>query len=346
MNFKRVSAAALALVMAASLGSAALASELPEGWTPADGARMGAADGALLDSPNPNAGETEVETGAAMPEVSVPAPNGGYSTRISVNGKALEEFEFEYEVTGWGTTKITWRVDELDTVPAGYVPMRAITQADFGTCYWDPYANESCFFLQDHQIIASFNDQSVSVDGEKVEGAASLLLNGVTYLPVSVLADLDCVEVTDSSADGVEVYDIKTPNGEPLVMMAHEIMGAANMGMGMRATPAEFEEFYGEAYGFKAEYMTDGIVFLPMMTSPDTLVLGKFAEGSLEDLQECLEAYRKSQEETFSWYLSHNLPKVEDARFVTSGEWFLFLIGENADEAVATFEAAVAALGE
>ena len=39
MNVKRTSAAALALAMTASLGSAALAADRPADWTPADGAR-------------------------------------------------------------------------------------------------------------------------------------------------------------------------------------------------------------------------------------------------------------------------------------------------------------------
>ena len=39
MNFKRISAGALALTMTAALGANALAADKPEGWTPADGAR-------------------------------------------------------------------------------------------------------------------------------------------------------------------------------------------------------------------------------------------------------------------------------------------------------------------
>ena len=58
-------------------------------------------------------------------------------------------------------------------------------------------------------------------------------------------------------------------------------------------------------------------------------------------MEESFEAYRKQQEATFEWYLSHNLPKVENAKFVIEGEWFLFLIAENADEAVEQFKTAV-----
>ena len=91
---------------------------------------------------------------------------------------------------------------------------------------------------------------------------------------------------------------------------------------------------------------TEGVAFLPMMTSPDTLVLGKLGEGQEESLKAAFESYRKQQEDTFSWYLSQNLPKVENAQFVTEGEWFLFLIGENAEEAVKVFQEGVKTLEE
>ena len=81
-----------------------------------------------------------------------------------------------------------------------------------------------------------------------------------------------------------------------------------------------------------------------MITSPDTVIVGKVAEGKLDALTEQLDAYRQQQYDTFSWYLSQNLPKVEDARTVTSGDYILFLIGENADAGVAAFESGVEAL--
>ena len=370
MNFKRISAAALALAMTASLGSAALAAELPEGWTPADGAR-----GPMLISPNPDAGDIALPTDdllvedgvytepmtpeyvgpelggdliapVDMPQVEVPAPNGGYKTVITVNGKALESFDFDYEVPGWGSQTVTWKINELDTVPAGYIPLRAVIQADGGSAYWDSYEYSSSFYYEAGTIVANFNDMSVSVNDEKVEGAQALLLNGVTYVPVTVLEKLEGVTVTDVSANGVESYDIKTSNGTPLMMLAGSILEVAGMGRGMKSTPAELVDFWGEAYGFQADYMTEGVAFLPMMVSPDTLILGKLGEGKEEALKECLEAFRQSQEDTFSWYLSHNLPKVENAQFVTEGDWFMFLIAENAEEAVQVFQNGVKAMAE
>ena len=56
------------------------------------------------------------------------------------------------------------------------------------------------------------------------------------------------------------------------------------------------------------------------------------------------QAYRQQQEDTFSWYLSQNLPKVQDARTVVKDGYLLFVIAENADEAVAAFENGLAGL--
>ncbi len=327
MNIKRLSAAALALALAA--GTTAMAAEKPADWTPADGAR-----GPMLISPAP---ETE------MPKVDVPAPNGGFAAVINVNGERLESFDFSREVEGWGSQTVTWKVEELDSVPAGYVPMRAIVQADHGSAYWYEEEQQAWFNFEGAQINVFFNDLSVTVNDEPVEGVSALLINGVTYLPVSVLNGLEGYSVTETSKDGVESYDITTPNGTPIMKLAYQLQDIGEMG-GMKTSLEDMEMFQGEATGFKAEYMTEGVAFLPMMTSPDTLVLGKAAEGKLETLKECFESYRKTQEDTFSWYLSHNLPKVENAKFVSEGDWFMFYIGENADEAVSAFQAGVKAL--
>lgn len=319
MNFKRISAAALALTMTAGM-STALAAELPEGWTPADGAR-----GPMLISANPNA--------------------GGYDKVITVNGKALEGYEYDREVPGYGSEQVSVLFSEIPNAPAGYLPLRAVVQADGGSAYWDGEAHQSTFYLDKDIILTDFNDMSISVNDEKVEGEA-LLMEGVTYVPSTVLGLLEGITVTDNSTDEGESYAIATPNGTPLMLMASSIMESAGLYRGMKQSPAELEEFWGETYGFKAEYMTEGVAFLPMMTSPDTLILGKLAEGSQEDLEAALEAYRKQQEETFSWYLSQNLPKVENAKFVVEGEWFMFLMAENADEGVETFRSAVQAMTE
>ena len=83
-----------------------------------------------------------------------------------------------------------------------------------------------------------------------------------------------------------------------------------------------------------------------MITSPDTVIIGKLADGADEKaVTDALEAYRKSQEDTFSWYLSQHLPKVQDARTVIEDGYVFFFIGENADQAEQMFRDFVAAQG-
>ncbi len=319
MNLKRISAGALALSITASLGVSALAVDRPEGWTPADGAR-----GPMLISPNPNA--------------------GSYDKTITINGKVLESYEYDREVPGWGSETVNVLLSEISNVPAGYLPLRAVIQADYGSAYWDGDAYQSTFYLGNDLILTDFNDMSISVNDEKVENSEALLIDGVTYVPAAVLNLLEGVTVTDNSTDEGESYEITTPNGTPLMKLAYQLMETAGMGIGMKSTPDELVEFYGEAHGFTAEQITEGVAFLPMMTSPDTLVLGKLAKDQEESLKAAFESYRQQQEDTFSWYLAQNLPKVENAKFVTSGDWFMFLIAENADATVEAFEAAVEAM--
>ena len=315
MNFKRVSALVLALAMTST--TAAFADERPEGWTPADGARDG-----LLISGNPFAGT--------------------YETVITINGETLESYDYTREIpNSWETETITVRLAALSAVPTGYVPLRAIAQADHGSASWYAEENQSFFYLGDTSIITNFNDMSVEIGGETLEDASVLLIDGVTYVPVSVLEQIEGITVTDNSTDEAESYEITTPNGTPLVKLAYELMETAGMGMGMKTDAEDLEKYWGETYGFKADMVTEIVAFTGMMTTPDTLAVGKVAEGKTEELKAVLESYQQKQVETFTWYLADQLPKAENAKFVTSGEWFMFVIAENADEAVTAFEAAV-----
>ena len=317
MNVKRISAAALALTMTAT--TAAFAAEKPEDWTPADGAR-----GPMLISANPFA--------------------GSFDKILTVNGKAVEGYDYEKEKPGWGSETISVLLSEIANAPQGYVPLRAVVQADHGSASWYKDENQSFFHFNDASIIVDYSDMSITLGEEKLADAVALLNAGVTYVPVSVLENIEGVTVTDNSTDEAESYEITTPNGAPVVKLAYELMETAGMGMGMKNSPEELEQFWDEAHGFKADMVTEAVFFTGMMTTPDTIAVGKVAEGKTEELQAALESYRKQQEDTFSWYLSQNLPKVENAKFVVEGDWFMFLMAENVDEGVETFKAAVADL--
>ena len=98
MNFKRLSATLLALSMTATTAAFAAGEAVPTSG--------------LLISPNPNA---------------------GYDTIITINGEALESYEYTKEIPdSWETETITVQLADIAAVPAGYVPLRAVVQADHG----------------------------------------------------------------------------------------------------------------------------------------------------------------------------------------------------------------------
>ena len=273
MNFKRISAGALALTMTAALGANALAADKPEGWTPADGAR-----GPMLISARVN-----------------------YQHQLFLNDEELD-------------------TAAIPAVEGQQLPMRLLAEADGGSAEWYEEDNQGMFFLGDQAIVVNFADGSVEVGFEKVENVTATVIEGVTFLPADFVNSLEGIEVNLNEEMDVDRIDVATPNGTPIMKLANAIRETADMGMSMKQTAAELEEVWSETHGFKAEYVTEGVFFLGMMTTPDTLALGKVAEGKEEDLKAALESYRKSQEETFSWYLSQNLPKVENAQDRRGGD--------------------------
>ena len=250
--------------------------------------------------------------------------------------------------TGY-TTQITLNGEVLDTtgvpgVPNALLPLRLLAEADHGSAYWNQEENESWFTFGDNQITVSFTDNSVTVNDQAVEVSDVEVIAGVTFVTGDVFDGLEGyqVEWQEGQGDGDNQVSITTPNNDPMVKLTYEIMDESGMAYGMRADDATLTE----AYQIPVDQFEQVIAFFPMITSPDTVVVGKLAEGAdVEAVKAALEAYRQNQEDTFSWYLSQNLPKVQDARVVISGDYLLFLIAENADAGVAAFEAYVAELG-
>lgn len=264
--------------------------------------------GDLLIAPNPMSKPEAVDTPTA----------NAYQTHLYLNDQELD-------------------VSAIPGVGPNLLPMRLLCEADGGSADWYPEDNEAFFFFANQRIVVSFADNSVQLEFQPVEGVAATLVDGVTFLPASFVNSLEGVEVDDHPEMDVYCLDVKTPNGTPLMKLANELLEAAGMGMGMQTSPAELEEVYGEVYGFKAAYMTEGVAFLPMMISANTLVVGKLAAGAESDLHACFDKYQAQQKEVFTTYLPHNLPAIENAKFATEGDWFLFVIAENADTAVELF---------
>ena len=239
------------------------------------------------------------------------------------------------------TTAITLNGETLDTagIPAAsdsMLPLRLLAEADHGSAYWDESSNESWFTFGGDRITVSFADNSIFVNDEQVKTKAEVNA-GVTYVPASVLAMLDGYTVT-SDANAVT---ITTPNNDPMVKLAYSIMENSEM-FGSRT----YEDALADAYKIPVDQFEQIVAFFPMITSPDTVIVGKLVEGADEKaVTDALEAYRQSQEDTFSWYLSQHLPKVQDARTVIENGYLLFFIGENADQAEELFHTYVEAQG-
>ena len=263
------------------------------------------------------AGAMTVPAFAAEDLLISPNPNA-YATSITLNGETLD-------TTGVPAAS---RADLL--------PMRLVAEADHGSAYWDEENNEGWFNFGQDKITVQFEANTILVNDVAVNTTAEVV-GGVTYVPAAVLEGLEGFSVTveDSSVT------ITTPNNDPMVKLAYSIMENSEM-YGMRTD----EETLAEAYQFPVDQFEQVVAFFPMITSPDTIIVGKLAEDANEKVvTDALEAYRQSQEDTFSWYLSQHLPKVQDARTVIKDGYVFFFIGENADQAEQMFRDFVAAQG-
>ena len=247
----------------------------------------------------------------------------GYATSITLNGEALD-------------------ASALPAASDSMLPMRLLAETDHGSAYWDQEGNQGWFTFGQDRITVNFADNTILVNDELVKEKAEVTA-GVTYVPAGVLALLDGFTVTwaDPTAESFGAVDITTPNNDPMVKLAYSIMESSEM-FGSRT----YEDTLTEAYKIPVDQFEQIVAFFPMITSPDTVIVGKLAENADQKaVTDALEAYRQSQEDTFSWYLSQHLPKVQDARTVVENGYVFFFIGEKADEAEQMVRDFVAAQG-
>lgn len=256
----------------------------------------------------------------AAEETAVPiSADTGYGTALVLNGETLD-------LTG------------IPGVEGGtLLPLRLLAEADHGSAYWDEENNESWFYFGDNRITVKFADNSVWVDDEQVKSQA-YVTGGVTFVEAGVLEMLEGY-TAEQAEDGSSIT-ITTPNNDPMVKAAYQIMEDSGMAYAMRTEGSEAEQAFQLPEGSFEQL----IAFTSMNTTPDTLVIGKLAEGADEEaVKAALEAHRQAQHDTFSWYLSQNLPKVEDARILVENGYAFYLIAENADAGEAAFHAYVEA---
>lgn len=302
---KKALSLTLALTLAASLSVPALAAELPEGWTPADGARVG------------------VEPiSAELPEaVDVPVA-AQYAATVTLDGETVD-------------------LSGIPGCPSGYVPMRALCEAAGGSAEWYAEDNQSLFFFDENSIIVDFKEMSVKVGAgsDPLEGAAPYLdPAGYTFLPVSVLDGLESVSVNSNPELDVERYDITTSASDPTVKLVKSILEAVESAARMKHTPAEMEEYLG----IHQENFTEIVGYFPMMINADTVVVGKVAEGKMDAAKEDLEARKEQTIQNFVNYLPGPLEMAQNGQIVVApdGEHIMLIISGDNDKAIELFNAA------
>ena len=261
-----------------------------------------AADG-LLISPAP-AGDAEV-----MP-ISAPL-TGGYAAKLVLNGSELDSSAIPAAVS------------------PDMVPLRLVAESDHGSASWFEEENQGFFYLGDARIIVNFADNTILVNDAPVEGLA-VVVSGLTFTPAGVL---NVVVVFAVAADG-DSLTITTPNNDPIIKLAYSIMDASGIYAGMKSDISVFAENFSLAEGT----FEKGFMFTGFNTTPDRLLVAKLADGAdVDAVKEAIETDRQAQEDTFSWYLAHNLPKVEAAQVVVNGDYVLYVIGETAEKGVELF---------
>lgn len=301
---KKFLALTLTLCLCLSLGVTALAADLPEGWTPADGARTGE-DAPLLIAPAPETVDVPI---------SLPI--------LVLDGETVD-------------------TAGIPTAPLGYVPMRLLCEANGGSAEWYSEDNQSLFFFDENSIIVDFAEMSVRVGAgsDPMEGVKPYLdPAGYTFLPVSVLSAIETVTVNDNPEMDVYRFDITTSASDPDKKVVMSIMEAVELGARMNSTPAEMEEYMG----IHQENFTKIIGYFPMMINADTIVIGQVAEGKMDAAKEDLEARKQTTIQGFENYLPDPLEMAKNGQIVVApdGEHIMLIISGDNAKAIELFNAA------
>lgn len=312
MNLKRISAAALAAVLAATLLPAALA----------DGTPDVVVDNNVIEDVNHRQGDIMLINApmGGAPLLAIPTVGVGYTTQLYMNGEALD------------TSAIPAAADKM-------VPLRLIAEADGGSADWFPVEYMSYFFLENARITVRFADCSIEVNGDKVEGTAALI-DGVTFVPAGVL---DLVEGYSVSLSDNRV-DIATPNGDPFTKLVKGIVEEVGMAASMKVAVDELEYF-----GIDADNFVRFMGFAPMNIRADHIFVAQYAEGADKAAaKEQFEERLKGVQNSFEFYLPDAYEMSLKGQVVESedGEWLMLIISDDNAKAIEMFEAGVAALAQ
>lgn len=260
------------------------------------------------------------------------------ATEVDLDSQTFETSEAIYSAIYEATIVLNGTELDVSAIPnADGIPMRLVAESDFGSAVWFQEMNESYFYFGNNVITVSFGTGAVYLNGVELEDMAVELIDGVTYLPYTIINEMEGYSAELAFEENLVSIAIETPNGTPIAQLSSTVSTAAGLSMGMVVGEEELGYYSIDLSSLESWY-----AMFPMMTTPDTIIVGQIAEDAdLTDLEAQWDAYCTTQADTFSWYLSYNLPRVEDARFEVYNGYVLCLIAENADAGVEAFQQAV-----
>lgn len=294
----------LSLALTLALSVPALAVERPEGWTPADGARL--PEGPMVIAPAPEVVDVPVsETFAGV---------------ITVDGEEVD-------------------LSNVPGAPAGYIPMRAVCEAAGGVVDWFAEDGQALFFLDEQSFIVNFSDLSISCDSDQA-GSLTAYLDpaGYTFLPASLLNGLGKITVDDHPELDSIRYDIVTSASDPMTKVSNSILEACEMPRLTTTMPEMLD-----VLGFDMDNYTQLVARSPMMNVQSaTLFIAQVADGKLDAAKKDFQAFQDQQIASFEHYLQGPYEMAKAGQIVVSpdGQHLMLVISEHNDKAIELFNAA------
>lgn len=112
------------------------------------------------------------------------------------------------------------------------------------------------------------------------------------------------------------------------------------------ALPAFLDEvsldMLGQLYALTSDDIESFVLKTPMMNVQATeIFIAKVKPGRMDAVREAVTARQKALDQTWSMYLPAQYELVKNYKTAEKGDFFLFVIAENADQVVSVFESAV-----
>ena len=148
-------------------------------------------------------------------------------------------------------------------------------------------------------------------------------------LSVSMFAG--CEKAKDTVDDAVDDVSIAVKD---IWGSIEEAIGADNLSQGVELSDQELLDMYG----IKAEDLEEYYVRTPAMNvHAEEFFVAKVKEGKMEDVKAGIEKRKADLDTTWKQYLPEQYEYVKNAQVVEKGNYIMFVVSANADQAVKSF---------